>query len=68
MRQDINDEIESQSDGFPPNFSNHDRNSQTAAQRYHRRYTGYGFTSQGHTRLQMWRSRPQSACLSKSVA
>ena len=46
LRQDLTGEIESLRDGFPPNFANRYKNSQTSAQPYRRRYTG-GFTSQG---------------------
>ena len=46
LRQDLTGEIKSLRDGFPPNFANRYKNSQTSAQPYRRRYTG-GFTSQG---------------------
>ena len=48
MRQDLTDEIKSLRDGFPPNLANRDKNSQTSAQPYRRRYIG-GFTSQDPT-------------------
>ena len=48
MRQDLTDEIKSLRDGFPRNFSNRDKNSQTSAKPYRRRYIG-GFPSQDPT-------------------
>ena len=48
LRQDLTDEIKCLRDGFPPNFANRDKNSQTSAQPFRRRYIG-GFPSQDPT-------------------